>query len=61
MANIATASSLAKEIRDFSIVDINRASFYRRSRKNKYSYGMLDSVGKVCTIQPICHEDRQGE
>jgi len=51
----AIVSGLAKEIRSSSTVDTNRVCSNRGSRKNKCSNGTPESVGKVCTMQPICY------
>jgi len=50
---------LAKEIRDFIIAGLNRASSNGRSGKNKYENGTSESVGRVYTsVRPICYESR---
>ena len=54
---IAIALSLAQEARD-PITGTNRIYFDRRSRENKCSYGVLKSVGRICSMQPICHRGR---
>jgi len=54
----ATASSLAKGIRDFSTAGTNRACSNRESRKNKCGYGEPESTGRICAYaQSICHGD----
>ena len=54
-AAVATASSLAKKMRDSSIADSNRTCSNRRSRKNKHGNSISKSVGRVYTMQPSCN------
>ena len=61
MATVAIVSSLAKKTGGSSTVDTDRACSNRRSRKNEYSNSMPESVGRVCTSQPICYGCEQGK
>ena len=54
-ATTTMASSVAEEARDFSIAGTGRACSDRRSRKDEYSNGALQSEDRVCFLQPIHH------
>ena len=54
IAIVAITLSLAKEARDFSIVDTNRTCFYRESREDKCSYHKY-SYYKFTTIVGRVH------
>jgi len=54
-ANIAMASSLAKEVGDASIAGSYRACSDRRSRENECSNGEPSTEGRVSLEEPICY------
>ena len=45
----ATASSLAEKTRDSLVASINKTCSDRKSREDKYSDGIFESAGRVCT------------
>jgi len=55
---IATASSLAKEVRDLA-TGINRICSDEKSRENKCGNSISKSADRVCTlVRPIYHGSR---
>jgi len=58
IATVATVSSLAKKTGGLSTVGTDRAYSDGRSREDKYRDGMLKSVGRICTLEPICNKCR---
>ena len=56
---MTTASSLAKEIEDFSIVGTNKAYSNERDGKNEYNNGMSEPADKICALtRSMGHEYR---
>jgi len=54
---VTTASSLAKEIGNFSTVDTNRAYSNGRGGKNECGNGIPEPAGRICAlIRFIGHE-----
>jgi len=47
---VTTASSLAKEIGDFSTVGTNRAYSNRRGGKNKCGNGIAEPADRICAL-----------
>ena len=59
--NNAMTPSMAEEARNAASVGDNRACSDGGSRKDKYGNGTATAEGRVGTMQPICHGNRQGE
>jgi len=53
--------SVAEEARNALSAGDNRACSNRRSRENECSNDIPITEGKIGTMQPICHGDRQRE